>query len=134
MPQLVKGGKWVFGWSIIGMNSEIPIPPKAFSEYRYQFGETVFFLKGSQTSGGFSMGRIEKLAQSKIDLGSLILGQGVIGQSRKLAKPGDLGLHSGERLLVVRGSGLALGFLQRGPIYAEALMHPKIETFSIDSI
>jgi hypothetical protein len=32
---------------------------------------------------------------------------------------------------VVRGSGLALGFVQRGPIYEEASRHPEIEVFSI---
>jgi hypothetical protein len=37
---------------------------------------------------------------------------------------------AGDRLLVVRGSGLALGFLERGPIYEEARRHPDIETFS----
>ena len=40
-------------------------------------------------------------------------------------------IQSGERLLAVCGSGFALGFLQRGPIYEEALKHHEIETFYI---
>lgn len=131
MPQLVKGGKWVFGWAIVGSNGEIPIPPNAFREYGYQFGEDVYFIKGSQTSGGFSMGRSERLAQSKIDLGLRLLGQGVIDPSRQIAHSPNLGLNPRARLLVVRGSGLALGFLQHGPIYGEALRHLELETFTI---
>jgi len=38
-------------------------------------------------------------------------------------------VEPGGRLLAVRGSGRALGFLARGPIYEEALAHPELETF-----
>jgi hypothetical protein len=134
VPRLTKGGKWVFGWTVIGANGEIPIPPEAFREYGYDFGDIVFFLKGSKTSGGFSIGRSERLAQSKIELRLRLLGQGVIDPSRQIVQPTDLSLKPGDRLLVVRGSGLALGFLQHGPIYYQAILHPEIETFSIDSI
>jgi len=72
MPQLVKGGKWVFGWVIVGGHREITIPPESYTEYGFQAGKPVFFL---------------------------------------------------------RGSGLALGFLTRGPIYEEAVKHSEIETF-----
>jgi hypothetical protein len=133
MHQLVKGGKWIFGWAIVGPNGEIPIPPEAFSEYAYQFGETILFFKGSQTSGGFSMGRPERIAQSKIDLQMRAIGEGVIDQFRQVIQPPDLGLKPGDRLLVGRGSGLALGFWQRGPIYQEALQHSEVQIFSIDS-
>jgi len=29
MPQLAKGGKWVFGWVVLGQNYELSIPPAA---------------------------------------------------------------------------------------------------------
>jgi len=58
MPQLVKGGKWVFGWTVVSSAGEVRIPPEAYAEY------------------GF---------------------------------PSATGFQNGERLLVVRGSGLALG-------------------------
>jgi hypothetical protein len=35
----------------------------------------------------------------------------------------------GDRLLTVRGSGLALGFALRGPLVDEALTHAEIEVF-----
>jgi hypothetical protein len=34
-----------------------------------------------------------------------------------------------EKLLVVRGSGLALVFISKGPIYEEALRHPELTTY-----
>jgi len=131
MPQLVKGGKWVFGWTIVGANGKIPIPPEAFREYKLQLGEDVFFIKGSQASGGFSIGRTKRLAQSNIDVGLRPLGQGVIDPSQQGTHPPNLGLNPGDRLLVVRGSGLALVFLQRGRIYEEALKHPELDTFTV---
>jgi hypothetical protein len=35
----------------------------------------------------------------------------------------------GDRLLTVRGSGLALGFALKGPLVDEALTHAEIEVF-----
>ena len=33
MPQLNKGGKYVFGWSVIGADGTIHFPTMALSEY-----------------------------------------------------------------------------------------------------
>ena len=55
----------------------------------------------------------------------------MVGENERVAFPNAVGFQPGERVLVVRGSGLALGFIQRGPIYEEALRHPEIEMFSI---
>jgi hypothetical protein len=57
MPQLVKGGKWVFGWVIVGSGGEITIPPEAYREYGFRAGDEVVFLQGSRRSGGFGVGR-----------------------------------------------------------------------------
>jgi hypothetical protein len=51
MPQLVKGGKWVFGWVIVGRQREMQIPPEANAEYGFQTGDQVFLLPGSRRSG-----------------------------------------------------------------------------------
>lgn len=130
MPQLAKGGKWVFGWVVVGLGGEIQIPPEAYMEYGFQAGETVIFIHGSRRSGGFGLGRPERLAQTNIPLQKRIFGQGTIHTAGRVALPPEAGVKAGDRLLVVRGSGLALGFLQRGPIYEEALRHPEIEVFS----
>lgn len=127
MPQLVKGGKWVFGWAIVDNNGNLAIPPAAFVEYGFQPGETVFIIRGSRSSGGFSVGRSEKLDGSPLQC--RIIGQSTIDDNGRVKLPAVVGMLHGESLLVVRGSGLALGFLHHGPIYEEALIHPEIEVF-----
>ena len=131
MPQLVKGGKWVFGWVIVGPRREIRIPPEAYAEYGFRIGEPVLLLPGSRTSGGFGIGRREILEQAVINLSQRAIGGGVIGEKEQLTLPPEVDVAPGDRLLVARGSGKALGFVQRGPIYMEALNHPEIEIFDL---
>jgi hypothetical protein len=130
MSQLVKGGKWVFGWTVVNSAGEARIPPEAYAEYGFQTGEQIVFLNGSKRSGGCGVARREKLVRSQILLVHRMLGVGVVRENERVAFPNAVGFQPGERLLVVRGSGLALGFVQRGPIYEEALRHPEIEVFS----
>jgi hypothetical protein len=131
MPQLVKGGKWVFGWSVVGPNGEAPIPPAAFAEYGFQPGERVIFLRGSQRSGGVGVARRATLTWCWVPLSKRAFGESLVDKNRRVIFPPRVRFPPGERLLVVRGSGWALGFLQRGPIYEEALQHPEIEVFSV---
>lgn len=128
MPQLVKGGKWVFGWVVVGQQHEIQIPPAAYHEYGFQAGEPIVIIRGSQRSGGFGLGRQAIVIQSPIR--SRILAEGRIGENMRLYLPQALEIQPGKRLLAVRGSGLALSFLLQGPIYKEALHHPEIEEFA----
>ena len=93
----------------------------------HQPGGVVFFMKGSRRSGGFGLGKQEILAESPIL--SRRLAQGIVTPEGLVCLPPEVAIQPGERLLVVRGSGLALGFLQRGPICDEALRHPELETF-----
>ena len=129
MPQLVKGGKWVFGWAIVGPQEELGIPPAAWVEYEFQAGEEAVFLSGSRTSGGFGLSTPRLLAQEARLLQARALARGFIGERGQIVIPATVGIWPGDRLLVVRGSGRALGFLARGPIYDEALRHPKLEIF-----
>ncbi len=129
MPQLAKGGKWVFGWCVVRLNGEIRIPPVAYAEYGFQPGESVIIIRGSRRSGGFGIGRPAKLANSP--LGSRFIVHATLGADGQVTLPPEAGVQPGERLLSVRGSGLALGFLQRGPIYEEALNHSEIELFMV---
>jgi hypothetical protein len=41
MPQLEKGGKWVFGWVVVRPGSKITVPPEAYLEYGFQAGEEI---------------------------------------------------------------------------------------------
>ncbi len=129
MPQLVKCGKWVFGWTIVNPAGEILIPPEACVEYGFQPGEKVVFVPGSRRSRGFGIGKQDRLAGSVLQ--KRLIGQAIINPGGQVAIPIAAGVKPGERLLVVRGSGLALGFLQCGPIYEEAQKHTEIEIFKL---
>lgn len=129
MPQLVKGGKWVFGWAIVGPQGKLAIPPAAWVEYGFQAGEEAVFLSGSRTSGGFGLSTPRLLAHGAGLLQARALARGSIGELGQIVIPAPVGIWPGDRLLVVRGSGRALGFLARGPIYDEALKHLELEIF-----
>ena len=57
------------------------------------------------------------------------LGRSRFGDRRATVPP-EVDVAPGDRLLTVRGSGRALGFVARGPIYKEALKHPELEVFA----
>lgn len=120
MPQISKGGKWVFGWCVIGASGEMRIPPKACTEYGFQPGVRVFFLRGSRRSGGFSVGRLEKLTGTDNPLMLRSLGLGVILDDGMVLIPPGIEFQPEERLLAVRGSGFAVVFLRQGPIFEAA--------------
>jgi len=108
MPQLAKGGKWVFGWCLAGPTCDLQIPPEAYIEYGFQQGEAAIILRGSRRSEGIAIGRLAKLQGSILQ--SRFVGEITIGTNGRVTLPPEAGIQPGERLLVVRGSGLALGF------------------------
>jgi len=129
MPQLNKRGKWVFGWVIVRSQRKITIPPEAYIEYGFQPGAAVFFLRGSRRSGGFSVGRWEKLEQASIPLLRRTFGQAEICGDGRIDAPPEAGVQPGDKLLAVRGSGFAVLLITRGPIFQRALTHDEIETY-----
>jgi len=152
MPQLVKGGKHVFGWSKVDDRGRIRISSEAFAEYRLNANENVFLISGSRASGGFGLTKPESLRASPLsllldecpDLARYIIPAGTavrwgkktccwvkMGERRFRLPPDTLacfGIRPGDRLLLVRGSGLALGFIARGPIVEPARRHSELET------
>jgi len=129
MPQLVKGGKWVFGWTFVGPGRVVTIPSDAWDEYRFRVGDEITFIAGSRRSGGFGLSHERLLAGTALVLGARVLAQGRIEEEGRVPVPAAVGIEPGDMLLVVRGSGRALGFLTRGPIYEEALRHPELLSF-----
>jgi hypothetical protein len=127
MPQLVKGGKWVYGWIIVGTDGTLPAPPEAFTAYAFQPEETVLSIKGSKTSGGFGVARPMMMASTPLWV--RIFEQGMINEKGLIVLPKMVTLQPGERLLAVRGCNLVLSFLQHGPILEEALQHPDLSVF-----
>jgi hypothetical protein len=127
MPQIAKGGKWVFGWVIAGENCEILIPPSAYQEYGFQAGETAILLHGNRRSGGIGIGRSEKLEGTILE--SRFICRTVFESEKRVILPIESGIQAGDRLLAVRGSNFALGLLKFGPIVEEAMNHPELEEF-----
>ena len=47
MPQIGKGGKYVFGWSLIQPSGKILIPKEAYDEYEFDDCQKIILLSGS---------------------------------------------------------------------------------------
>ncbi|MFX1493567.1 MAG: hypothetical protein ACFFBZ_04730 [Promethearchaeota archaeon] len=154
MPQLVKGGKYIFGWSKVGENGKLIIPEEAYLEYKLNEDDKGILISGSKRSGGFGLSSSRLLKNSPIgkmlegfpellnhqlEEGKLfkikeknycwitIYKSGIIEIPQKTLRAFNIKLN--DNLLVGRGSGLALGFIAKGPIYEEAKKHPEIPYF-----
>ncbi|NBD34926.1 MAG: hypothetical protein GVY30_02880 [Chloroflexi bacterium] len=131
MPQLVKGGKWVFGWAVAGEDGSLPIPPAAWAEYGFRIGDTAIFVRGSAHSGGFSLSTPTRWPATFAawEGNPRVLGTGTLTASHRAVMPPGVGVKPGDRLLVIRGSAVGLGFAARGRICAAAREHPELEVF-----
>jgi hypothetical protein len=149
VPQLAKGGKHAFGWSQVGSDGDLAIPPEALAEYRLLEDKPVLLVPGSRTSGGFAVTTPQSLAGSALarhpELTSFQVPEGTLVESGgkpycwvslragRLHVPPDTlaryGVRPGDRLLVIRGSGLAVGFAVRGRIVEQARSHPCLSVF-----
>jgi hypothetical protein len=158
MPQLTKGGKYVFGWSVVSADGKIPIPEEAMREYQLKSDERVILLPGSNTSGGFSIARKTRLEQSKLsdilirnpDLAEFKIEEGntiningrnlcwvTIEKGVLLRLPSRTlevyGVMPGDYLLAIRGSYIGIGMAVRGPLVEEARNHPEIAAFKLEA-
>ena len=131
MPRLVKGGKWAYGWVVVGSDREVTIPPEAWREFGFRAGDEAIFTPGSLKSAGFAISRPELIEEFSERLGGgtlRVLARGRFGNGQVTVPP-EVGVQPGDRLLAVRGSRYGLGFVAQGPIYEEALEHPELELF-----
>ena len=154
MPRLVKGGKCVFGWSEVDVNGRIVVPPEALTEYHFRTPSKVLLMPASKRSGGFALTTQSMLENSKISvfldeeprLARFELAEGetvtvgkriycwvkLNGDGSFTVPVGTLkkyGIKPGDMLLSVRGSGLALAFIVKGPLIAEAKKHSTLPSF-----
>jgi hypothetical protein len=157
MPRLVKGGKYIFGWSVVSATGCIKIPGEAAGEYGLVPGEQVVILPGSRTSKGIIISRSSVLAESSLsailnrvpELAFIGEGVTVTAGNRQVCRTTVLkdsvvqlpletldkyGVIPGDRLLAGRGSFLGLAMIARGPIVEEALKHPELMTISCEII
>ena len=67
MPRIVKGAKYIFGWSTVGKDGRIAIPPEAWKEYGFKKGQKAYLLPGSQKSGGFGLSTSSTLKNTQLE-------------------------------------------------------------------
>lgn len=66
MPQMNKGGKYIFGMSAIREDGSIQFPTQAVEEYRIADEGKVYLFTGSKSTGGFCVTRRGLLLPSKL--------------------------------------------------------------------
>jgi bifunctional DNA-binding transcriptional regulator/antitoxin component of YhaV-PrlF toxin-antitoxin module len=154
MPQLARGGKYVFGWSKVGKTGKIVIPSEAMEEYKLHDWDRVILMSGSRRSGGFGVTTPSLLRRSPLSsilsqvpgLGRFQMPEGravtiegrafcwaTIQEGGRITLPAatlrEYEIREEDLLLTVKGSHLALGFALKGPLVEEALEHRHIEVF-----
>lgn len=154
MPQMTKGGKYIFGWSKIGKDGKLTFPTMAVEEYKLQEETYIYIVSGSKQTGGFcvmtelllSNSRLKNilkenpyLADRSLKEGELISYKGrkygwlklkdnSIQLSAKLMK--DLEIKVGDRLLSIRSSNIAFTMGARGSLIDKANSYKgKIEVY-----
>ncbi len=66
MPQMNKGGKFIFGKSLIRDDLTIHLPTQALTEYNATAEGKVYLFTGSKVTGGFCVTRKGLLEPSKL--------------------------------------------------------------------
>lgn len=66
MPQMNKGGKFIFGMSLIRENLTVHLPTQAVAEYNITAEGKVYLFTGSKSTGGVCVTRKALLEPSKL--------------------------------------------------------------------
>ncbi len=145
MPQLERGGKYVFGWSVLHPDGSVLLPPEAVTEYGFPQQGSVVAMSGSKTSRGMRVGIAARLEGTVLDPALAIpCGDGLARLKQALVARATIadgvmtvptaaldafGLSAGDRLLVIRGSNLAFVMAQTGPLVEIGRRHPEVAVF-----
>lgn len=145
MPQMNKGGKFIFGKSEILEDGTVQIPLQAVEEYHITDDGRVYLFTGSESTGGFCVTRKGLLYPSK--LGHIL--EETPALLNYASKPGEfirykgrsycwvdisqegrlvltkammdfLNIASGTKLLSIRSSDIAFTMGARGPLLRRA--------------
>ena len=98
MPQMNKGGKFIFGKSLIHENGELYFPAQATKEYSIADEGRVCLFTGSKATGGFCVTRKGLLLPSKLRC--------ILTENPNLAdyslKPGEFIRYKGRAIVILR--------------------------------
>ena len=121
MPQLNKGGKFVFGISRIREGGELFLPPQAMEEYGICREGRIYIFTGARATGGFCVTRKGLLAPSQL---GRRYGWLTVSQSGRLLLTEfllhQLDLNIGAELLCIRSSDIAFTLGAKGPLLERA--------------
>lgn len=145
MPQLNKGGKFVFGISLIHDDLSVQFPTQVLEEYNLLNEDKVIIFTGSKITGGFCVTTYPLLSSSKLNhilkeckpLGTCSIPQGtfITYKGRKYAWLSltknrsiqfteillkQLNLSIGNELLCIRSSNIAFTMGAKGPLLEKA--------------
>ena len=145
MPQMNKGGKFIFGESVIRSDGRVQLPPQAVDEYRIASEGKAYLFTGSKITGGFCVTRQGLLLPSKlghiltetpsllhydVPAGTFLPYKGRSYSWTAISKTGEitlaeemmafLHLKPGMRLLSIRGSNIAFTMGAKGPLLERA--------------
>ncbi|WP_442486448.1 hypothetical protein [Fusobacterium necrophorum] len=144
MPQMTKGGKYIFGWSRIRVNGELIFPRMAVDEYNLQEETYIYIVSGSKQTGGFCVMTEPLLSHSKLKnilkenpslanrslregelitykgrkYGWLALNKSAVYLSDDLMKM--LEIKVGDKLLAIRSSDIAFAMGVKGSLIEKA--------------
>ena len=149
MPQITKGGKYIFGWTEF-KNGKIAIPDKVVHEYGLD-SKYILLMESSKKSGGFCVTSEDLILKSK--LAYLILEKTPVYENKKNIEKSFIenkkkycwvkfdnieknivitekilnffDVDSNCKFLIVRGSSLAFDCIVRGPIVEKAIYSDK---------
>ncbi len=141
MPQLNKGGKYVFGLSIISSDNKIQLPPELLLQYPVNQEERIIIFTGSKITGGFCVTSRRFLSDSKLghilddcpSLSEYIIREGEFirykgrGYAWVYISPAGtiqlteeamnyLGLSTGDKLMSIKSSDIAFTMGAKGPL------------------
>ena len=68
MPQMNKGGKFVFGKSNIQASGKVQFPIQAMAEYQITAEGKVYLFTGSKVTGGFCVTRKGPVSYTHLDV------------------------------------------------------------------
>lgn len=145
MPQMNKGGKFIFGKSVIRANGVVQIPPQAVEEYQINAENKIYLFTGSKITGGFCVTRKGLLAPSKLghilnenpnlldytsECGEFVKYKGRFYCWTDIWEDGKimltdkmmnfLGISAGTVLLAIRSSDIAFTMGAKGPLLEKA--------------
>lgn len=66
MPQISKGGKYIFGWSRIREDGTVTFPQMAVDEYGLKEETHIYIVSGSKQTGGFCVMTEPLFSNSKL--------------------------------------------------------------------